>query len=449
MNPTRILKQIFTGILIARLLFPFLNNPMESLFSDAQRHMNNAVSFVHPNIFNAIDPKLYQIFMYVLRLISNNGENYAIVALVVGLQCAGFAYCWMRFCKEILPKKHAYILAILVALVPTTWTVFAYFMNETIMLNMLALSFWLSFRAMRKKDFSSGLCAFISMLLLAHSKLTAAPIGLFLFPLIYFSQVQKKKFFVTACSIFIITSLATGIYSYRVLKVFTPFYFTKMNQIYYLCDSKKFHFDVKNVGGFIFGSPAYYTDIMEPLYDYIPPREEKVYSFAVDLNNGTKDWDDEIEKLSSNYTIRDAFARKVENLVFLLFSPDWPESSKTDPILYKKIAFYSHWIWCPLITFVFIAGFFSRSPEKHAFVLAVTLAMIILFVMQSAGVMEGRYRKVIEPLVITCTYLLVYNRKSASPNAIKYTIWFFIMNFLNFEFVQKVLRKLRITRSVS
>ena len=212
------------------------------------------------------------------------------------------------------------------------------------------------------------------------------------------------------------------------MNVFSPFYFSKMNQIYYLCDSQSFSFNTNRLGSFTFASPSYYTEITEPLYDYNPPRSASTYHFSINIDKGTADWDAEIEKLSSQITLDKIIARKIENAVFLLFGPGWPESSNniTEPF-YKRYSYYSHWIWCPMILILLLVAPFSKTPERYSLIIALTVAMIFLFIIQSSGVSEGRYRKTIEPLIITSLYLMAFCRGKnlSSRNYITSTISYF------------------------
>jgi len=83
-------KRLFELLLVARLLFPFFNSPLSHLYSDPQRHWDNAALFLHPNIMGANDPYLYQLWLFVARWLSNG--HAAPVQLSCGLW-DGIARC--------------------------------------------------------------------------------------------------------------------------------------------------------------------------------------------------------------------------------------------------------------------------------------------------------------------------------------------------------------------
>lgn len=153
-NPLRaqarlhLLRWLFGAVLLLRLLYPFFDSPLGHLFSDPQRHWDNGADFLHPNPMGGLDPFLYQFWMYALE--QAGAANRACIDLGTGLLCALLPYGWYRALKEVLPREWALGGAIAMGLVPEFLGIYAYFMNETLLMALTGVAFWLTLRARRK-----------------------------------------------------------------------------------------------------------------------------------------------------------------------------------------------------------------------------------------------------------------------------------------------------------
>ena len=87
-----------------------------------------------------------------------------------------------------------------------------------------------------------------------------------------------------------------------------------------------------------------------------------------------------------------------ENLIFLTFGHAWPESGKGDWV--GKTCLQERWLWAPtlLVTMIWSLRFMYR---RRAIYLVPTIAVFSAAVLYSLQlvIMEGRYRKPIEPLL--------------------------------------------------
>jgi hypothetical protein len=124
-------KRLFELVLVARLLFPFFDSPLTHIWSDPQRHWDNAALFLHPNIMGSSDPYLYQLWLFAVRWISN--DHPPVVQLACGLLCAAMPIGWYGALRELLPKPWALVGALIIALIPESISLYAYFMNETLL----------------------------------------------------------------------------------------------------------------------------------------------------------------------------------------------------------------------------------------------------------------------------------------------------------------------------
>ena len=142
------LQSIFGLLLLGRLLYPFFNSPLDHLFSDPLRHWENGERFLHPGILGSIDPFLYQLWIYCLRQIAQGSA--AAVSLGCGILCAAMPYGWYRALRELQTRERALAGALVIGLIPESLGVYAYFMNETLLLTLMGFCFWMTLRSHRK-----------------------------------------------------------------------------------------------------------------------------------------------------------------------------------------------------------------------------------------------------------------------------------------------------------
>ena len=152
-SSTQMLRIVFGTLLEVRLLYPLFNSPLSHLFSDPQRHWENALQFLHPSIMGSDDPYVYQLWLYLLQTLAHGSE--VTVLLGCGLLCALMPYGWYRALRELMPVEAALGGAILMALIPDFWSIYGYFMTETLLLSLTGFAFWLTFRAHRKRTVGS------------------------------------------------------------------------------------------------------------------------------------------------------------------------------------------------------------------------------------------------------------------------------------------------------
>ena len=144
----RRLQAAFGLLLICRLLYPFFNSPLDHLFSDPLRHWENGANFLRPGIMGSADPLLYQAWIFALRNLSQGSAP--TVLLGCGLLCAAMPYGWYRALREVASRRRALVGALLIGIIPESISLYAYFMNETLLLSLLGFCFWLTLRSRRK-----------------------------------------------------------------------------------------------------------------------------------------------------------------------------------------------------------------------------------------------------------------------------------------------------------
>ena len=183
------MKRLFELILAARLLFPFFDSPLSHLYSDPQRHWDNAHLFLQPNILGSNDPYLYQAWLFAVRWITDDYPPG--VLLACGLLCAVMPLGWYCALRELLPESWALAGAFVIALLPESFSMYAYFMNETLLMTLLGFCFWLTLRSHRKRTLLAYTLATIAWTCAAMTRTVALPMACGSMAVLWFMQPQR------------------------------------------------------------------------------------------------------------------------------------------------------------------------------------------------------------------------------------------------------------------
>ena len=172
----RRLRWAFGAALLLRLLYPAFNSPLGHLFSDPQRHWDNGLQLLHPSVMGSGDPLMYQLWLFLLTRMP--GDLHPLVQTATGFLCAMMPYGWYLALKELLPRRWALGGALVIALVPGFLGVYAYFMNETLLMALTGFAFWATFRAQRKRTVAAFVLACTLWLAAGFTRSVALPIAL-------------------------------------------------------------------------------------------------------------------------------------------------------------------------------------------------------------------------------------------------------------------------------
>ena len=396
---------LFSIILLGRFFFPFYINPVDHLFSDPGRHWENGQRLFNPTLIGSIDSKLYQLWLWFVQLISF--DNRYVIAAATGVLCAGFLWCMYKFTREFMERKTALWCAIVIGLCPSLLTIYSVFMNETITLTMMALSLWLTFRAVRKNTFSAFVHMALCLVLFSLTRLIALPIILFCLGW-FFGHVRKdwlKRSGIFVLILFFIY-LPAGLHTYTGLNVFNPFGYQTMNRIYAESGYKNFGFSVETGAYYEFGSPSFHgVQPFYPFVDYMTARVSETYVFSVDTRKGDETWKEALNRVSLDP--KETLLHVRDNIVYLLFGPTWPD---TMALLWKyrfftfpgisEYVWHYRWAWVPCLLFIVVSSCVLPVSKEQRFLLLLMWVLIFAMCVQMSGVMEGRYRKPVEPLIL-------------------------------------------------
>lgn len=387
---------VFLGMVV-RFRNVWLHNPIESLWSDPGRHWNTAVNALETNIMSFVDPIFYQICLGAVARVTM-GDPGAIAVYAGVLSILGPTF-WYLFLREVLPLRQALIGWAVLMWLPSWITIYSYFMNETLLLPLIGLSLFLTYRAKRENTVSAFLLCAGAWLLAALTRVVALPMGSIAVATLLWSQPQKIKKTLLLAAMLAVVLIPITYRSYTAMGVFAPFGYQKLARIHFACDKKSIEFDVSRAGEspghYGFTAPALVAEIFEPFSDWKSSRSG-VFAFKLDFANGSQDWDrvlDECEMSSRRY-----LELWAENIVFFLFSRSFPDGSEHR---WEQAATHTRWIWAPLLLIVSIlnGGILRREKSLPLFVVMGMLTWILCLTFPVV-ILEGRYRKPLEGFLI-------------------------------------------------
>ena len=407
------LEVLFILMLVWRFVMVIIDNPAHNLFSDPARHWENGNILFHPSLMSSIDPKLYQLFIFIVRRITTSALQ---VGIICGLLSSGTAYVWYRACRELYKRESAMFLGLMIGICPSLTAIFNYIMNETLLLFMLGLSLWLTLRAIRKKTANAMVLAACIWVIGMFCRIMVMPLAIASIWFILHYSRQKLAVLKTPLILLCICCFFAGWQSYRALNVFAPFGFSKMSEFYRSADTITFEVAFDSTG-VVFGSPSFYTDSLAPFSSYKTYRSHGVTRAYISSQNGVADWDREIEKQQNKKSDYERWQDFKDNIIFLAFSKSWPDSTertKANPV--HHFNYLLRWIWAPLMLLLLIKAPLTRATKPEMLILASAYGMLLILIFQHTGVMEGRYRKPLEPYLIISTYIILRDKALKTTN---------------------------------
>lgn len=394
------LRWVFGAMLLFRLLFPFFNSPLTHIWSDPARHWANGERFLNPDVLGATDPYLYQLWIYLIRTLSHDSPP--TVLLACGILCAAMPYGWYRALKELIPRKQALIGGIAMGLVPSFLGIYAYFMNETLLLTLSGFCFWLTFRAWRKRTLGAWTLACAVWTCAIYTRAIAVPAaGLSLF-VIWVASTRRLERAVIGIALVSALAVPAGLHVYQRLGFFAPLGNTHLSEIYAAGGHKNIDLDFGPAGRWGFGTPSFYNPTFYPFSGWTTDRDGTV-SVKIDLSHGSADWISERERVRRESPMSYWQFHK-ENLYYLLFAQSWPDN---DPnTLSGLLSVWTRWLWPGVMAYV-AWGVFRRRFRGISWLLPVcSLSVLAFLALQSSAIIEGRYVKPVHPILLAAAIVL-------------------------------------------
>jgi hypothetical protein len=395
---------LFTAVLVLRLLFPFFDSPFAHLYSDPLRHWENGRDFLHPGVMGGGDPFLYQLWLFCLRSLA--GTSSAAILAGCGALCAAMPYGWYRALRELVPRSPALASAVVIGLWPAFLGPYAYFMTETLLLTLTGFAFWLTLRALRKRSLAAFALAVALWLAASFTRIVVLPIGLLCLALAWAAQPRKWRSLSLALLLTLIVAIPAGLHARMALGYFSPLGNLYLNEIYHASGARDIQIDYGPKGSYVFGSPSYYNPTFYPFSDWTTSRQG-IFAITVDTQRGRADWRRWLAAAraqGAGVRLRD-FA---ENLSYMLFGQAWPDNDRATLVGWLEV--WLRWLFLPIIVLTVLAAARGVYRGREWLLPGCALIGLLLLAVQREGIMEGRYRKPIEPIFLAALALSVCAR---------------------------------------
>jgi len=162
-------------------------NPMDHIWSDPGRHWNNGIRPLDTSPMSAIDAILYQIYVGALAKITV--QQSLLVAYWTALLSLSGPWLWYRFLRELFPQRDWALTGwVVLAGLPSWSAIYSYFMQETLMLPLLGLALWATWRCRRKGGTASFVVAVAAWLAAGLTRGICLPLGAVAMTWLWFAQ---------------------------------------------------------------------------------------------------------------------------------------------------------------------------------------------------------------------------------------------------------------------
>jgi hypothetical protein len=389
---------VLCAVLALRCVYPLLDSPLWHLYSDPRRHWENGLHFLHPGIIGAGDPFLYQLWLFLLQRLA--GDSAIVVQMACGLLCAAMPWGWYRALRELMPRMHALAGSVAVGLWPAFLGPYAYFMTETLLLTLTGFAFWLSLRALRKGTPAAFAAASVLWSAALFTRIVVLPMAALCLACAWLRQPNKGRAALIALAPAVLLALPAGLHARMALGYFAPLGNLYLNEIYLAGGTRNIELDFGPQGTDHFGSPSYYNPTFYPFSDWTTARQGTLI-VHIDPQRGRVDWRRALAtvRAARGATLHDY----LENLAYLFFGQEWPDDDSET--LMGRVEVWLRWLALPLVAWTATACVRRVYRGRQWLVPACALLVMGLLAVQHEGIMEGRYRKPVEPLLLASIVL--------------------------------------------
>ncbi len=370
-----------------------------------------------PGYFCAMLPKLFLFYLYLQQQIMSilpYEIGFVFLSVMAGTLCAVLPATWYLAAKELLPKTWALGVGIVIAVTPSLYAAYAYFLSETLLLVLMGAAFWLTLRAIRLGTPGAFALAVALWMLALLGKQTVLPlaIGALAYAWIKQPTLQRMKSALFALCVVAVFMVPAGLHSYSAFGKFAPLRYGGSAKLYRLSDTVGYGYKISTGATFRSASGSMQRNPFAPFGVYRSWRKHGVSEFYIDAKNPNT-WEENIARLKEKHTLRHALLDTKDTIVYLFFSPSWPDDN--DKNWLNGSSYHARWMWAPLLLLVLFSAPVRRLDEKAAFILTCTFGMVLLLMFQQSAVMEGRYRKPTEPLLLVSAVLLLRSWVATRP----------------------------------
>jgi hypothetical protein len=407
---TRLLRLVLLGLLLLacgyRVWLVVQFNPMDHIWSDPGRHWNNGTRPLDTSPMAAIDPIMYQLYVGMLAKIT--AAQPVLVAYWTALLSLSGPWLWYRFLRELFPDRDWALAGwVVFAALPSWSAIYSYFMQETLMLPLLGMALWATWRCRRKADTASFVLAAGIWLAAGLTRGVCMPLGAVAMTWLWLAQGGKlTRAAASAVLVLAIMGPLAG-RSWTLVRLISPYGIGQMVHLYHLSGAQSIEIEFTRRGGaerwkYGFTSPAANEMPLAPLSEW-QPRREWTANFTIDLDAGQRDWQ------AARASLPPLDARRLawltgDNLIRLFFGSSWPDTNRERVI--GEVNHWSRWIWVPLSLGCLVLTLVCWRRQRERMLPALILTWFIVQGLFPLVPNEGRYRKPFEGLLLAQCLLL-------------------------------------------
>lgn len=411
---------------ILRLVNPFFSNPLDFLITDPLRHYWSAKDCLQSGIHQAtayeiLDPLGYQIWLSaVLRITGGDRSALALYTGALSIVAPWLWYRWMRL--SLGDKQLALVGYAVLSLLPDWIKLYQFFLPETLLLPLIGLSLWLSWRVVEQPTAGRYLYSGFAWGCTLMTKLTALPLAVVALAWIYLKSAADKR--LKRLSILTV-AIAVLLFSlgpwkiYNRIHAFVPIPPGDYHRIWYESGKRDLRFVIKfnnNQQGYKeyvieSSSPSLELELGPPL-DWHTKRTGTC-SFIYDL---TRTPDKYLPP--STMSLEDRLQYTIENIQIFFLGLSWPENyvekdQKLGALLtvFKSVRF----IWLPIAVAVI---FLAVRKRRRDVMIALFASSLAFFLFQQSIILEARYKKPWEGIAIATLLSLIGSRSSRQAKTV-------------------------------
>ncbi len=398
--------------LIYRVFYVLDHNPVDHIWSDPERHWVQGIDTQRNDPMVMTDPVIYQ--LYIAALSKLTFKNADLIAFYTILLCLFTPWVWYRFFRELQPsRKVALVGGLVMVWLPSWLAIYSYFMQETLMLPLLGLALWMSWRCKRKQTVNAFAVMIFIWAIAGLTRGICIPIAAVVSTWLWLDQTDKLKKAIGGMAILMLVLGPLTIRGYQHMGIFAPHGVGHMNMVYAKSGKKEVKITYHRQGAiwyFGFMSPALLVPPFAPISDWQTRRTGKVF-LDITIDDGNRDWKKSFAENELSFS--DYFWIAKENLIFLFFAPSWPDSDPGKSL--HVVSYWMRWIWAPLALLCLVTIVLQIRRGDRGLQLLLPAVLSTWFVLQGLTplvVNEGRYRKPFEGLALAQIVLFLGTRRS-------------------------------------
>jgi hypothetical protein len=398
-----ILYALIAGGCVARVLAALHHNPVEAISGDSQRQWVFSQVPLRRDPQAGFDPILYPLWLWLVRMWT--GYSFARLGWYTAALSVATPLVWYLFLRRALRHEIVALCgAVLLLWLPSWIGIYSYFLNETLLLPMLGLALWQTQRTIdtpgppRLKPFRLSVVVWA---LACLTRAVALPAALTAMYYEFRDSKAPRRMLRQGSIIALLMLVPAGLRTVWILGVFAPFGYPMKDTIMFLSGTRRVEFTLVPPGDKTAHQYWYqpYSTRLEgnvaPLSDWRTSRVG-VARFDIDLHRGSRDW---LAALFGQARWSQLPRLYLDNWVILLFAPSYDDCNPHH--LWEACAVWMRFLWAPLYLLVFVGNLLAlRCGERPAFIMAVNVVTWVTCLLLPVAVMEGRYRKPLEGLLI-------------------------------------------------